>query len=57
MRKLVCAAMAIALGTALLGCKEPLPEEKAANALNKMVDSAKQAVDDANKAVQDAVNK
>ena len=47
----------IALGTALLGCKEPPPEEKAANALNKMVDSAKQAVDDANKAVQDAVNK
>ena len=57
MRKLVCAAMAIALGTALLGCKEPPPEEKAANALKKMVDSAKQAVDDANKAVQDAVNK
>lgn len=60
MKKLVYMAMVLALSAVVLGgCKkkEAKPEEKAANAISKVTDSAKQAVTDANEAVQDAAKK
>lgn len=58
MKKVMCVAIALALSTVVFGCKkEEKPEEKAANAVSKMAESAKGTVNDANKAVQDAVKK
>ena len=58
MKKIMCAAVVLALCTVVLGCKkEETPEQKATGLINKASESAKQAVSDANKAVQDATKK